>query len=407
MSDNLYITGIQSDDHPYVKLDNINISLPSGENKNIIITGRNGCGKSTLLRSIKGGILQKQKNGNVANQIFQFKQTILKFKGELESLEVGSPAYLEKLRNINGHYPAVIDLGGFINIGYSNEEDFKNDQNILAYFEAKRFTNLSKPQHISAPKIAKEPIGQHDAGKTFIHHLVNRRSQLAFANEDNDDFEAQKIRQWFENLNLLFSQLFEKKVSLKFLRDQLDFTLETEKGEIIDMKTLSDGYSAIVSMVTEIIIRMEAISFGRLDIGGIVLIDEVETHLHVSLQRQILPFLTTMFPEIQFIVTTHSPFVLSSIDNAIIFDMESGETIDQEQVLWAYSYEALVEGFFEVEKFSNVLKAKIQEYKGLVELTEPDREQRTTLRKLKKELASVPTYKNAAIERELKILNLK
>jgi ABC-type transport system involved in cytochrome c biogenesis ATPase subunit len=112
MSDNLYITGIQSDNHPYVKLDNINISLPSGENKNIIITGRNGCGKSTLLRSIKGGILQKQKNGNEANKIFQFKQTILKFTGELESLEVGSPAYLEKLRNINGHYPTIIDLGG-------------------------------------------------------------------------------------------------------------------------------------------------------------------------------------------------------------------------------------------------------------------------------------------------------
>jgi predicted ATP-binding protein involved in virulence len=407
MSDNLYITGIQASNHPYVKPNNINISIPGGENKNIIITGRNGCGKSTLLRSIKGHILHKKRSGNSASQISQFKKTVLKFTGELESLEVGSPAYLEKLRNINGHYPALIDLGGFINIIYSDEVNFNNDQNILAYFEAKRFINLTKPQHISTPKLTQVPIGEHTGGQKFIHHLVNRRSQLAFANEDNDNFEVQKIRQWFENLDALFSQLLEQKVSLKFLRDQLDFTLETEKGEIIDMKTLSDGYSSIFSVVTEIIIRMEAISFGRLDIGGIVLIDEVETHLHVALQRQILPFLNAMFPEIQFIITTHSPFVLQSVDNAIIYDLESNQTIDQTEELWKYSYEALIDGYFDVDKFSGILRDKILLFKDLVNRVDLDRSEKKELRQLRKELESVPTFKNATIETELKQLGLK
>lgn len=43
---------------------------------------------------------------------------------------------------------------------------------------------------------------------------------------------------------------------------------------------------------------------------GIVLIDEIETHLHLELQRVILPILTTIFPNIQFVVTTHSPLFL-------------------------------------------------------------------------------------------------
>jgi predicted ATP-binding protein involved in virulence len=406
MSNNLYVTGLKAENHPFIKQNFIEIILPEGENKNIIITGRNGCGKSTLLRSIKNNIQASTQSQNKAN-IIKYKRTLEKLKVQLKNADFKTANYKAILKSIQNHENAINNAGGGVDIDYSDTNQLENNESILAYFEAKRLTNLSKPEHISAPKLNVEPIGQHNAGTTFIHHLVNRRSQLAFANEDKDVKEAEEIRSWFSKLDNLFSQLFEKKVKLKFLRNELDFTLETEDGEVIDMKTLSDGYSAIVSMVTEIIIRMEAISFGRLDISGIVLIDEVETHLHVSLQRQILPFLNTMFPHIQFIITTHSPFVLSSVDDAVVYDLESGETINQKEMLWAYSYEALVEGYFEVEKFSSILKMKIEEYKSLNQLTELDREQRTALRVLKKELQSVPTYKNAAIERELKTLGLK
>ncbi|MGR6861960.1 AAA family ATPase [Aliivibrio salmonicida] len=260
---------------------------------------------------------------------------------------------------------------------------------------------------MSAPQVQSKPIGDHNAGTQFLHHLVNRRSQLSFALEDNEVEEINNIRNWFSQLDTLFSRLFGEKVSLKFLRTELDFVLETENKEIIDLKTLSDGYSAIVSMVTEIIIRMEAISHGGLDVNGIVLIDEVETHLHVSLQKEVLPFLTTMFPNIQFIVTTHSPFVLQSIDDAIIYDVETNQEIDQETELWKYSYEALVEGYFEVEKFSTILKDKIARYKELHTKTDMERAEKKELRQLKKELENVPSYKNESIELELKQLGLK
>jgi len=45
---------------------------------------------------------------------------------------------------------------------------------------------------------------------------------------------------------------------------------------------------------------------------GVVLIDEVENHLHISWQRQIGPWLTAHFPNIQFLVTTHSPYICQS-----------------------------------------------------------------------------------------------
>jgi predicted ATP-binding protein involved in virulence len=54
---------------------------------------------------------------------------------------------------------------------------------------------------------------------------------------------------------------------------------------------------------------------------GVVFIDEIDSHLHVSLQRLILPFFTESFPKVQFIVTTHSPFVLMSTRDTLVYDL--------------------------------------------------------------------------------------
>lgn len=58
------------------------------------------------------------------------------------------------------------------------------------------------------------------------------------------------------------------------------------------------------------------------------MIDELETHLHVSLQKKILPFLTEFFPNLQFIVTTLSPFILNSIEDVVVYDLEKRNSMN-------------------------------------------------------------------------------
>ncbi|HIF9519266.1 TPA: AAA family ATPase [Photobacterium damselae] len=401
----LYITKVAFDSHPFIKQQNIQIESKDSSKRNIIITGRNGCGKSTLLSLIKSHIRALSSNRALPQAHFHQRYKIV--SRELAETPKTDPKYKSVKEDYDRALTDSVNYGGFANVTFSDQSLFNNKNNALAYFEAKRLTDLSKPQNITAPELTEKQIGDHNAGTLFIHHLVNRRSQLAFANEDGDIEEAESIRMWFQKLNQLFSRLFQQPVQLKFLRTQLDFILATEDGQVIDLKTLSDGYSAIVNMVTEIIMRMETVQFGGLDIGGIVLIDEVETHLHVALQREVLPFLTAMFPNIQFIVTTHSPFVLQSVDDVLIYDLESNQVIDQAEELWKYSYEALVDGYFEVDKFSGILRDKILRYKELSSSEELERSEKKELRQLKKELESVPTFKNASIETELKQLGLK
>lgn len=74
---------------------------------------------------------------------------------------------------------------------------------------------------------------------------------------------------------------------------------------------LSSGELAVIAIFAEII-RQADITFGMVplnDIHGIVLVDEVDKHLHIQLQKESLPLLFSLFPNVQFIVTSHSPFL--------------------------------------------------------------------------------------------------
>ncbi len=152
--------------------------------------------------------------------------------------------------------------------------------------------------------------------------MVNLHTEKVYAKEDGDSQTVIKIEKWFNNFENSLKKLFnEKDLKFIFMRKEFDFKIEFD-GRSFGLDQLSDGYSSILSIVTELILRMETHNIDEYDMQGVVLIDEIETHLHVELQKQILPFLISFFPKIQFIVTTHSPFILSSLPDAVICVLE-------------------------------------------------------------------------------------
>lgn len=90
-----------------------------------------------------------------------------------------------------------------------------------------------------------------------------------------------------------------------------------DTGEMI-VDDLSDGFRSVLSMVADLAYRMVRLNpyMGEravLDTPGIVLIDEIDMHLHPMWQQTVLLDLQKAFPKVQFVVTTHSPQVLSSV----------------------------------------------------------------------------------------------
>ncbi|MEG1254834.1 AAA family ATPase [Clostridium sp.] len=90
-------------------------------------------------------------------------------------------------------------------------------------------------------------------------------------------------------------------------------------GNIIPVSYLSDGYKDVVGIISDIAYRM-AILNPKLGVDvllktpGIVLIDEIEVHLHPMWQQRILKILKAVFPKVQFIISTHSPMIVSTTD---------------------------------------------------------------------------------------------
>jgi len=110
----------------------------------------------------------------------------------------------------------------------------------------------------------------------------------------------------------------------KFLDGFSDVAVEEEPlrltvkkaGARISLQQLSDGERAFIALLGDLVRRLALANPGMpnpLEGHGVVLIDELELHLHPRWQREVVEKLRTSFPNIQFIATTHSPFIIQSL----------------------------------------------------------------------------------------------
>lgn len=123
---------------------------------------------------------------------------------------------------------------------------------------------------------------------------------LDFTRPVSEDFNF--INKEFEVFRLAVNRPDKKSYILEF---------SFKDGRVITFDTLPMGYKRIFSVVIDIAYRSYILNEG-LESHGVVLIDEVELHLHPTLQQDILQRLKRTFPNIQFIITTHSPLVISN-----------------------------------------------------------------------------------------------
>jgi predicted ATPase len=145
--------------------------------------------------------------------------------------------------------------------------------------------------------------------------------------DQKDLKKAKRIKAWFDTFEQHMKRVAEdEQLSMIYESKRFDFTFHRGDGHIFDLSSLADGYAAILALLAELFIRVETAQLARKDFtfmpDGVVIVDEIETHLHLSLQELILPFLTEIFPRFQFVVATHSPAVIASIPNAVVYDLK-------------------------------------------------------------------------------------
>ena len=354
-------------------LENIDIPISETERKHLILTGKNGSGKTSVLLEIKNWLtgienqqlLQLQIN---RTNIKNLEDAIVRLESQLatgNNFEIGQQ--IVNYKNSIKYHQGQVEVFSNIDINFSTANIFPlfNEGNfILSHFGARRNLQINVPQGINKISLRDKYGVNENAGINFVQYIVNLKADRSFARDENDETSVIQINEWFDNFEKSLQDILgDDKLKLEFDRKNYNFTLINKEGESSDFTNLSDGYSTILNIISELIMRMENKASKSYDIQGIVLIDEIETHLHIDLQKKILPFLTNFFPKIQFIVTTHSPFVLNSVSNAVIFDLEKKLLVED---LSGYSVNSIIESYFDSDDYSTIVKEKVIEYERLL-----------------------------------------
>ena len=360
-------------------LENIEIVLSDDERKNLLLTGKNGSGKTSLLEAIS------------------------------ECLRVAI-SISKKDKAINDIY--LIDKGyNGIKIDFNFENDLKNKftagKFVTVYFQANRKLNIILANGVENIKLDKNYEFFKDPTPNFVKYMVHLKTQQAYARQENDSKVEIDIQNWFDRFeNALKILLEDATIRLEYDYKNYNFLIHQVGRLPFGFNELSDGYSSVIQILSGIMLRMEQNwllkgTLSEYNFEGIVLIDELETHLHIELQRKILPFLTEFFPRVQFIISTHSPYILTSVSNATIFDLEKKVTFND---FSKYSIDNVAEAYFDSEDYSVELEKKLSEYKSLIEKSDPTEEERIRRTELRTELKNLNSTLSAKIKNEFEDL---
>lgn len=216
-------------------------------------------------------------------------------------------------------------------------------------------------------------------------------------------FDTNEIERWFLKIeNDLQTILENPTIELSFTQngDQV-LIIQKDKNISFPFDSLSSGFKAIFNIYANLLVRAQFQNIPPEDLSGITIIDEIDVHLHISLQKKVLPFLIKAFPKIQFIVSTHSPFVITSTDNdTIVYDISNGEFFEDD--LSRYSYESVIKGLFHVNPISAETKELIQILKKLLNETPTNF---VAIKSIIKKL--IPLEENDKLDKKLRNLYLQ
>ena len=155
---------------------------------------------------------------------------------------------------------------------------------------------------------------------------------------------------------------------------------------------LSDGYQATLSWIADLLgyalLEMDEDADPR-EMQGIVLLDEIDLHLHPTWQRRIVPLLREVFPRLQFIVNTHSPLVLAGFEREeiILLKLQDGQVVQDPAPIepGVLTASEILSNFFDVQRAGRPdlvqKERRYLELRAKNSLTSKEREELKTLKK--------------------------
>ena len=341
----------------FKSIEKMSLNFSSGVN---LLIGDNGVGKTTVLEALalsvqtyfsrmnditKKGITQKDVRftsslvGDASQHRMYYTPTTIKSTVELGGVEYSSEISREDETNATRTKYAGKELA-------AAGRELLNSQTeilpVICYFSTSRVVDTQKA---STSSVGKNKLNDRRCGyMDCLNATLDRKAltdwafKMAMAEYKKGmpiaEYEAFKkaVGTFMQKMNDL-----DEIPLVEYTRDFEDITY-TENGKTMLVNYLSAGYQSLLWMLMEISFRIALLNPEMSDYSqaeGIVLIDEIDMHLHPRWQWKILDALHSSFPKVQFIAATHSPIIISSFRDAKLLSIGQNGV---EELSGAYAY---------------------------------------------------------------------
>lgn len=299
----------------------LNLTFHDGFN---VICGANGVGKTTVLDIIADAFtsltsnLKRNANFKTGEYTVAFQNANGEPRTKTKKVREFIPAKqdVDRSCSIESQYVLLFSLNR--SLGYKTLESIPKDK--------------SRNDHESGSQL-KSGVTTSDLKGWFVNRFAFSGKVKSLSAEQEHNFELAK-----RAMSLLDPEV-------RFLTvdaGSLDIMLSTNRGNIY-FEYLSAGYKTsfflVLGLIKEIEFRFKTPAVKAEDFNGVVLIDEIDLHLHPTWQGPLIQTLKELFPKAQFIVTTHSPSVLQTLSGEEIIALSvdrDGETTQKAFELGRY-----------------------------------------------------------------------
>ncbi|MEA5459868.1 AAA family ATPase [Arcicella sp. LKC2W] len=308
-----------------------------------ILTGENGTGKSTVLEALIESITLKSENVHL-----NFHKKSHDTEGSFEvKFEACSPA---KYIFFGRLFAPVTHIPDFLGSYHTTlEEDNLNSFVQLrpfktAFFAYSGYRRVTEVKIEGPKKILDNPLQNSlDVNRSInpenlIQWIVNTVTRELSSKGRGDNAKAKVLKETLQNLENIISEIIEEAISFDI---DDDFNVFVLKEFRLHFDTLPDGLKSMISWIGDLLMRMDRLKWENdtpiFDRNFILFLDEIEVHLHPAWQRKILPVVQKLFKNAQIFISTHSPFVVGSVDGAWVHKLQKGDdgfaVLDGEPVL--------------------------------------------------------------------------
>lgn len=315
------------------------LDLEAGSRLNLLV-GENGTGKTTLLDALSialGAVLtilpettgigfKKTDNRQVGNRPSPFMRVSLETtEGILwDRIERRDKRFSTGLFDtpVKGVYLLRQYIQKTIIDPYFQEEEFLLP--VFSYYGVSRALLEAPLRRRGFPKT-------HNRFEAYSNTLESvsrfKSAFIWFYNKENEELRKQKELKSFayklpelETVRRAIITMFPDLSDPHIMTNPLRFAVKAG-NEVLDITQLSDGYKTLFALVIDLASRM-AIANPQLEnpltSPAIVMVDEIDLHLHPEWQKRVVGQLLQVFPNTQFFLTTHSPYIIESVNNLLM-----------------------------------------------------------------------------------------